>query len=113
MVESTQLDGIFHALSDATRRAILRDIANSGKTVGEIAEPYPISLAAVSKHIKVLEAAQLIERERRGSFQVVRLRATPLQAADTWLADYRAFWTGQLDRLQAHLEQDHQPEGEP
>ncbi|MDP9038971.1 MAG: metalloregulator ArsR/SmtB family transcription factor [Acidobacteriota bacterium] len=109
MVESQwQLDSVFHALADATRRAILRDIAGAEKTVGEIAKPYPVSLAAVSKHLKVLEAAQLIERQRRGSFQVVRLKPTPLQAADDWLAYYKAFWNRQLDRLQSHLE----PQGE-
>jgi DNA-binding transcriptional ArsR family regulator len=80
MVESgaAQLDSIFHALSDATRRSILRDIAQKEKTVGEIAKPYPVSLAAVSKHLKVLEAAELIEREKRGSFQIVRLNAKTL-----------------------------------
>ncbi len=111
MVESVQLDSIFHALSDSTRRAILRDISGAEKTVGEIARPFPVSLAAVSKHLKVLEAAQLVERQRRGSFQVVRLKPTPLRAANDWLAYYEEFWNTQLDRLQSHLEEQFQPEG--
>lgn len=106
MVEQKQLDSVFHALADATRRAILRDIARAEKTVGELAEPYPMSLAAVSKHLKVLESADLIERERRGNFQFVRLKASALKPADDWLTYYKAFWTSQLDRLQAHLESD-------
>src|SRR5437660_1676091 len=117
MVEQQQLDSIFHALADATRRAILRDIAQAEKTVGELAEPHPMSLAAVSKHLKVLESADLIERERRGNFQFVRLKASALKPADDWLTYYKAFWTNQLDRLQAHLESDTvlpetQPEGD-
>ena len=106
MVESSaaHLDLIFHALSDATRRSILRDIAEKEKTVGEIAKPYPVSLAAVSKHLKVLEAAELIEREKRGSFQMVRLNAKTLRSAEQWLAYYERFWSSQLDALQTYLE---------
>ena len=107
MVESNaaQLDSIFHALSDATRRAILRDVARAEKTVTEIARPYPVSLAAVSKHLKVLEAAELIEREKRGSYQMVRLNAKTLRSAEEWLAYYETFWTRQLDALQTYLEE--------
>lgn len=72
--------------------------------MGEIAKPYPVSLAAVSKHLKVLEAAELIEREKRGSFQMVRLNAKTLRSAEQWLAYYEKFWSGQLDALQAYLE---------
>jgi len=106
MVKSSavRLDSIFHALSDATRRSILRDVAVAEKTVGEIARPYAMSLAAVSKHLKVLEQAELIARERRGSFQIVRLRAANLRPADDWLAYYETFWSRQLDALQSHLE---------
>lgn len=106
MVESNaaHLDSIFHALSDATRRAILRDIAGAEKTVSEIARPYPVSLAAVSKHLKVLEAAELIERERRGSYQMVRLNAKTLRSAEEWLTYYEKFWTRKLDALQTYLE---------
>src|ERR1700686_3468722 len=86
------LDSIFHALSDSTRRAILRDVSKQEKTVGEIAKPYLMSLAAVSKHLKVLEAAELIARERRGSFQIVRLNAASLRPADEGLGSYQKIW---------------------
>ncbi len=72
--------------------------------MGEIAKPYAMSLAAVSKHLKVLEAAELIARERRGSFQIVRLNAKSLRPAEEWLAYYDKFWNRQLDALQTHLE---------
>jgi DNA-binding transcriptional ArsR family regulator len=107
MVKSNaaRLDAIFHALSDTTRRSILRDVAAQAKTVGEVAKPYAMSLAAVSKHVKVLEAAELIARERRGSFQIVRLKATNLRPADEWLAFYEKFWSANLDALQIYLEE--------
>jgi DNA-binding transcriptional ArsR family regulator len=106
MVKSNaaRLDSIFHALSDSTRRSILRDISAREKTVSEIAKPYRISLAAVSKHLKVLESAELIARERRGSFQIVRLNPAPLRPAEEWLAYYQKFWERQLDALQHFLE---------
>lgn len=106
MVKSNaaRLDLVFHALSDATRRSILRDVSAKEKTVGQIAKPYRMSLAAVSKHLKVLEAAELIARERRGSFQIVRLNAKSLRPAEEWLAFYDKFWTRQIDALQIHLE---------
>jgi DNA-binding transcriptional ArsR family regulator len=106
MVESASstLDSVFHALSDATRRAILRDCGVEGKAVGELAKPYRMSLAAVSKHVHVLERAALVERERRGQFQIVRLNPKSLRAAQDWLAFYETFWTQQLDALQTHLE---------
>ncbi len=94
---SARLDSIFHALSDPTRRAILRDIATKEKTVGEIARPYRVSLAAVSKHLKVLETADLIARERRGNFQIVRLNAATLKPAEQWLAYYEKFWDRRFD----------------
>jgi DNA-binding transcriptional ArsR family regulator len=106
MVElsSSALDSVFHALSDGTRRAILRDLNGEGKSVGELAKPYRMSLAAVSKHVQVLERAELVERERRGQFQIVRLNPKSLRAAQDWLAFYEAFWTERLDALQTHLE---------
>ncbi|HEV2274554.1 MAG TPA: metalloregulator ArsR/SmtB family transcription factor [Acidobacteriaceae bacterium] len=106
MVKSNaaRLDSVFHALSDSTRRSILRDIAAKEKTVGEVAKPYRMSLAAVSKHLKVLEEAELIARERRGSFHIVRLNAETLKPAEDWLAYYEKFWNRQLDALQTYLE---------
>jgi DNA-binding transcriptional ArsR family regulator len=114
MVKSNavRLDSIFHALSDSTRRAILRDVSKQGKTVGEIAKPHLMSLAAVSKHLKVLEAAELIARERRGSFQIVRLKAANLRPAEEWLAYYERFWSRQLDALQAQLEREENSDGD-
>jgi DNA-binding transcriptional ArsR family regulator len=98
------LDAVFHALADATRRAILRDITRRQMTVGEIAQPYQMSLAAVSKHLDVLERASLIRRERKGSCRMVRINATRLRAAQDWLAYYERFWSGNLDALQSYLE---------
>lgn len=100
---STRLDAVFHALSDSTRRSILRDVSGREKTVSEIAAPYRISLAAVSKHLKVLEWAGLINREKRGSFQFVRTNPKPMQEAERWLAYYEQFWDDHLDLLQKHL----------
>jgi DNA-binding transcriptional ArsR family regulator len=104
------LDFVFHALSDSTRRAILRDVTVGEKSVGELAKPYSMSLAAVSKHLQVLERAELIERKRRGQFQMVRLKPNTLRAAQEWLAFYENFWTARLDALQTHLEQAEVPE---
>lgn len=107
MVKSSesQLDSIFHALSDPTRRSILRDIAAGERSVGEVARPYPMSLAAVSKHLKVLEGASLIRRERRGSFQIVWINPEPIRQAEEWLAFYEDFWNQRLDAMQAVLEE--------
>jgi DNA-binding transcriptional ArsR family regulator len=103
------LDAVFHALADATRRAILRDITRHEKTVGEIAQPYSMSLAAVSKHLDVLERASLIHRERRGSCRLVRLNPSRMRAAQDWLAYYEHFWSTNLDRLQQYVESQPQP----
>jgi DNA-binding transcriptional ArsR family regulator len=108
MVESPrqslpQLNMVFHALSDPTRRAILRDIADGEKTVGEIARPYPSSLAAVSKHIYVLEGSGLVTRRKQGSFQFVQINAAPLKEAQQWLSYYEQFWNEHLDQFQQHF----------
>lgn len=107
MVASTasnsRLNLVFQALSDTTRRSILREIATQEKTVGDIAEPYHISLAAVSKHLKVLERAGLVVREKRGSYQFVRINAKPIKEAQDWLAYYEQFWDVHLQQLQNHL----------
>ncbi len=111
MVKRTQasasrLDSIFHALSDSTRRSILRDVSKQEKTVSQIAEPYQVSLAAVSKHLKVLEEAGLIKREKRGSFQFVRTNARPMKEAERWLAYFERFWNERLDALESLLEEE-------
>jgi DNA-binding transcriptional ArsR family regulator len=103
---ANRLDSVFHALSDPTRRSILRDVAKRERTVSQIAEPFPFSLAAVSKHLKVLEKADLITREKRGSFQLVRLNARPMKQAERWLAYYERFWSQRLDALHNLLEQE-------
>ena len=108
MVKSStaRLDAVFHALSDSTRRSILRDIAAGEKAVSEVAKPYAMSLAAVSKHLNVLEEAELIARQRRGSFQIVRLNAKSLRPAEQWLAFYEKFWNERIDALQSYLEEE-------
>lgn len=107
MVKSSaaRLNSIFQALADPTRRAILRDVSFGEKTVSEVARPYALTLAAVSKHLNVLEAADLIARQRRGSFQIVRLNPPALQEAEQWLAYYRQFWSSRLNALAQHLEE--------
>jgi DNA-binding transcriptional ArsR family regulator len=101
---SAVLDQVFHALADSTRRAILREITRGERSVGELAQPYAMSLAAVSKHLDVLERASLIRRRRQGQHRFVRLNPRPLAAAQQWLAFYEKFWTSNLDRLQELLE---------
>ncbi|WP_137753929.1 metalloregulator ArsR/SmtB family transcription factor [Sphingopyxis sp. L1A2A] len=104
--DSQTLDTIFHALGDATRRAMLGDLAVGDRTVGELAEPFAMSLAAASKHIKVLEAAGLIRRDVRGRTHVCSLEPMPLMSADQWLGVYRRFWTNRLDTLEQLLRAD-------
>jgi len=103
-VAEGRLDHVFAALSDPTRRALLRHLAQHPRPVGELAKPHHMTLAGVSKHIKVLEAAGLVRRERRGSFQIVHLEPMALRAAQDWLAFYQKFWTDRLDALQQLLE---------
>lgn len=97
------LDKIFHALGDDTRRRMLRDLAGGERTVGQLAEPFAISLAAASKHIKALEHAGLIRREVRGRTHICRLDPGPLASASDWLGTYERFWTGRLDALERLL----------
>ena len=102
------LDGL-RAAAESTRLRLIALLAEGEMTVGEIAEPYAMSLAAVSKHLDVLERASLIQRERRGSCRMVRLNPRPLQSAQEWLNFYEQFWTQNLDRLQQLLEQKKEP----
>ncbi len=103
-----QLDTVFHALGDATRRTMLRDLSFGERTVSQLAAPFDISLAAVSKHIKALENAGLIRREVRGRTHVCRLAPEPLAQADEWLSFYRQFWNSRLDILEQMLREDEQ-----
>ena len=102
-LETPQLNAIFHALGDATRRRMLRELARGERTVGELARPYDISLAAASKHIKALESAGLIRRQVRGRTHLCRLDPGPLASAHKWLSFYERFWTGRLDVLERLL----------
>jgi len=104
--ESPQLNAIFHALGDATRRQMLRDLAAGERTVGELAAPFDISLAAASKHIQALENAGLIRREVRGRSHLCRLAPGPLASAHEWLSFYEAFWTDRLSILDRLLREE-------
>ena len=108
MVElrAPELSHIFHALSDSTRRRMLRELALGERTVGELAQPFAMSLAAASKHIKVLESAGLIRREVRGRAHLCRLDPGPLASAYEWLGFYERFWTDRLDVLERLLRED-------
>jgi DNA-binding transcriptional ArsR family regulator len=97
------LDHTFGALSDPTRRAILVRLAQGEATVGELAGPFDMSLPAISRHLKVLEEADLITNEREGKHRRCRLKPEALSAAADWLDFSRRFWRGSFDRLDAHL----------
>ena len=98
-----RLDLVFSALADPTRRAILARLAEGEATVNELAEPFPVSLQAVSKHLKVLEAAGLISRTRTAQWRPCRLEPEPLAEAEAWLEEYRRFWDRSFDQLAEHL----------
>ncbi|MFZ5637488.1 MAG: ArsR/SmtB family transcription factor [Pseudomonadota bacterium] len=104
MVEQQALDRVFQALADPTRRAMLSALQERERSVGELAAPHRISLAAASKHIRTLERAGLLRRTVRGRTHVCALEPTPLAAADAWLQRYRTFWNARLDALQTLLE---------
>lgn len=100
------MDSVFHALGDATRRHMLRDLAGGERTVSQLAQPFAMSLAAASKHIKALENAGLIRREVRGRTHVCRLEPGPLASAHQWLGFYGRFWTSRLDVLERLLREE-------
>jgi DNA-binding transcriptional ArsR family regulator len=99
-----QLSATFAALADPTRREILTRLAKGDATVKELADPFPISVQAVSKHLKVLEQAGLITRGRAAQLRPSRLRGAPLKEAADWLDRYRRFWTESFDRLDERLQ---------
>lgn len=109
MVElrSEQLDATFHALADPTRRAMLRRLSDAPRggslSVGELAAPHAMSLAAASKHVKALERAGLVRRQVKGRTHFCRLETRPLEGAHDWLGFYERFWTAQFDALDALL----------
>ncbi|MFZ1996304.1 MAG: metalloregulator ArsR/SmtB family transcription factor [Solirubrobacteraceae bacterium] len=98
-----QLSTVFSALADPTRRAILGELAEGKATVSELTASFPISMPAVSRHLKVLEHASLISRSRSGKWRTSQLDAAPLRDAAKWIERYRRFWDSSLDRLDAHL----------
>jgi DNA-binding transcriptional ArsR family regulator len=109
--DQRRLDATFSALADPTRRAILARLGAGEATVGELAEPFDMSLPAISRHLKVLEQARLIARGREGQWRPCRLTAEPLKDAADWLAEYRRFWEASFDRLARFVKDIQKAEG--
>ncbi len=109
MVEN-RLDTTFQALSDPTRRGMLASLALGEKSIGELAEPFSMSFAGASKHVKVLEDAGLIARRKVGRTHIIRIDAKPLEEAERWLRQWEKFWNVRLDRLEALIERDNSKE---
>lgn len=103
MAGTDQLSAVFAALADPTRRAILADLAERDATVTELTSLRPMSMPAVSRHLKVLERATLISRTRSGKWRASHLEAAPLREAADWIERYRKFWDASLTRLDTHL----------
>jgi len=100
-----ELDAVFHALADSTRRNMLHHMSKGGSTVTELAKPFDMSLAAISKHLKVLERANLISRKKEGRIHHCYLNAEAMLSANEWLAHYDKFWNNKLDALESFLDQ--------
>src|SRR5829696_7648229 len=107
-MQTDQLSLTFAALADPTRRPILTRLAEGEATVGELAEPFPVSLPAISRHLKVLERAGLIVRSQEAQWRPSRLQADPLDAAAEWIGSRKRTWEARMDRLDAHLRQEGQ-----
>src|SRR5881392_692852 len=105
MVEQ-RLDTTFRALADPTRRGMLANLALGEKSIGELAEPFAMSFAGASKHVKVLEDAGLIVRRKQGRTHLISIDAKPLEEAERWMRQWERFWNSRLDRLQALVEAD-------
>jgi DNA-binding transcriptional ArsR family regulator len=104
-VTADQLSNVFAALADPTRRAILARLANGAATVNELAEPFPVSLQAISKHLKVLERAGLVSRSREAQWRPCRLEAGPLRGIAEWMEQYRRFWDERYEQLDDYLQE--------
>lgn len=100
---SALLDRTFAALSDPTRRSILQNLMEGERCVTDLAKPHRMSLPAISKHLRVLEQAGLVHRQRRGRMHRLKLEAKPMQEAQAWIEHYRQFWEASLDRLDSYL----------
>ena len=103
MAGTDQLSRVFSALADPTRRAILAELAERDATVTELVAPFPISMPAVSRHLKVLEHAELISRAQSGKWRASHLETAGLREAAEWIDRFRSFWNSPLDRFEAHL----------
>jgi DNA-binding transcriptional ArsR family regulator len=112
MVYQSALDGVFQALADPTRRAMLSSLTTGERTVSQLAEPFDMTLAAASKHIRTLERAGLLTRKVRGRTHVLSLEAAPMAEAQRWLRYYERFWTERIDALDRALRNDPSP-GDP
>lgn len=104
-IDEDQLDETFAALANATRRAILARLADGAATVNELAEPFAMTLPAISKHIKVLERAGLVVRGRRAQYRPCALDAAPLEEVSTWAEQYRPIWEARFDRMDDYVKQ--------
>ena len=104
-IDEDQLDETFAALANATRRAILARLADGDATVNELAEPFAMTLPAISKHIKVLERAGLVVRGRRAQYRPCALEAAPLEEVSTWAEQYRPIWEARFDRMDDYVKQ--------
>jgi DNA-binding transcriptional ArsR family regulator len=102
-IQATELDRVFSALADPTRRAILQALSQSPSTITEIAKPFPVSFNAISKHVMVLERAGLVHREIKGREHYCWIDPDPLAEANVWLEHYRRFWEQRLDALQVYV----------
>ncbi|MEM7217458.1 MAG: metalloregulator ArsR/SmtB family transcription factor [Pseudomonadota bacterium] len=111
--DPTQLDAVFGALADPTRRAMLRQLKQGPRSVGELGAPHDMSFAGAAKHVKRLEQASLVTRERRGRQQMCRLNPEPLADAQRWLEQYAAFWTERLHALETLLTAADDDQGAP
>ena len=107
-----QLDAVFSALADSTRRAILGRLASGEASVTELAEPFDMSLPAITKHLKVLERAGLITRSRQAQWRPCQLAPEPLRDVANWVEQYRQFWEGNLDNLESYLRELQASEGQ-
>jgi DNA-binding transcriptional ArsR family regulator len=113
MPTTDPLSATLFALADPTRRAILARLAASDATVKELSEPYAMSVAAISKHLKVLEAAGLVSQSKDAQRRPRHLEAGQLREVAAWIDDYRAFWERSMDALEAHLEEVQRPKKSP